>query len=65
MDYKYTNLFENTGVRFLIKELKDETYNSEMLNQIRNMSLNNYFILGSVESINQLLELVNIFKNYN
>ena len=60
MDYKYRHLLLNIPTRHIIQMIKDTGSDSEMRMQLENLAnknLNNFFILGSTETISKYMSL--------
>ena len=60
MDYKYRHLLLNVPTRHIIQMIKDTGSDAEMRMQLENLAnknLNNFFILGSTETISKYMSL--------
>ncbi|CAB4065386.1 GRIN [Lepeophtheirus salmonis] len=65
MDYKYRSLLQNIPVRHMIQKIR--TGKNELKGQLMRMSqvdLNNYFVFGSVKTIEEVVAKANEMKLY-
>jgi glutamate receptor, ionotropic, invertebrate len=55
VDHKYKALLQNIPTRHVITAIAKDEDRKEQLVKLRNLDINNYFILGTVESIKKVL----------
>jgi glutamate receptor, ionotropic, invertebrate len=55
VDHKYKALLQNIPTRHVITAIAKDGDREEQLVKLRNLDINNYFILGTVESIKKVL----------
>lgn len=56
MDHKYKALLQNIPTRHVITAImNEESERSEQIQKLRNLDINNFFILGSLTSIKSVL----------
>jgi hypothetical protein len=55
VDHKYKALLQNIPTRHVITAIAGDRERSEQLTKLRNLDINNYFILGTLESIKKVL----------
>jgi glutamate receptor, ionotropic, invertebrate len=55
VDHKYKALLQNIPTRHVITAIAGEKDRAEQLVKLRNLDINNYFILGTLESIKKVL----------
>lgn len=56
MDHKYKALLQNIPTRHVITAIMNEdSERSEQIQKLRNLDINNFFILGSLTSIKSVL----------
>lgn len=55
VDHKYKALLQNIPTRHVITAIAGERERSEQITKLRNLDINNYFILGTLESIKKVL----------
>lgn len=56
MEHKYKALLQNIQTRHVITTIaKEERERSEQILKLRNLDMNNFFILGSLKTISQVL----------
>lgn len=62
MDHKYKALLQNIPTRHVIAAIADDKDRSEQIEKLRNLDINNFFVLGSLQSIKNVLgkNLVNV-----
>uniref|UniRef100_A0A1B0B7S3 Ionotropic glutamate receptor C-terminal domain-containing protein n=1 Tax=Glossina palpalis gambiensis TaxID=67801 RepID=A0A1B0B7S3_9MUSC len=59
MDHKYKSLLQNIQTRHLIARIaQGDRERTEEIEKLRNLDINNFFILGSLRTIGQVLEAV-------
>nr|AID61273.1 ionotropic receptor [Calliphora stygia] len=59
MDHKYKSLLQNIQTRHVITAVADgERARADQIERLRNLDINNFFILGSLKTIGQVLESV-------
>ncbi|XP_053673131.1 ionotropic receptor 25a [Anopheles nili] len=56
MDHKYKALLQNIPTRHVITSIADERDRASQIEKLRNLDINNFFVLGSLASIKQVLE---------
>ncbi|XP_035782747.1 ionotropic receptor 25a-like isoform X2 [Anopheles albimanus] len=56
MDHKYKALLQNIPTRHVITSIADERDRASQIEKLRNLDINNFFVLGSLTSIKQVLE---------
>uniref|UniRef100_A0A1I8NTP0 Ionotropic glutamate receptor C-terminal domain-containing protein n=2 Tax=Stomoxys calcitrans TaxID=35570 RepID=A0A1I8NTP0_STOCA len=57
MDHKYKSLLQNIQTRHVITAVADgDIARADQIKRLRNLDINNYFILGSLKTITQILE---------
>lgn len=54
MDHKYKSLLQNIPTRHVITNINNEQ-RAEQIEKLRNLDINNFFILGSLSSIRSVL----------
>lgn len=57
MDHKYKALLQNIPTRHVITAIADEADRRQQIEKLRNLDINNFFILGSLSSIKAVLGL--------
>jgi glutamate receptor, ionotropic, invertebrate len=55
VDHKYKALLQNIPTRHVITAIAADKDRAEQLVKLRNLDINNYFILGTLESIKKVL----------
>lgn len=55
MDHKYKSLLRNVHTRHIIAPIADDGDREEQIERFRNLNINNFFILGSLQSIKNVL----------
>lgn len=55
MDHKYKALLQNIPTRHVITEIAPVAERERQIENLRNLDINNFFILGSLESIQEVL----------
>lgn len=55
MDHKYKALLQNVPARHVITPIAPTADREEQIEKLRNLDINNFFILGSVSSIKGVL----------
>lgn len=55
VDHKYKALLQNIPTRHVITAIAKESERSDQLTKLRNLDINNYFILGTLDSIKKVL----------
>lgn len=55
VDHKYKALLQNIPTRHVITAIAGDRERSEQITKLRNLDINNYFILGTLESIKKVL----------
>lgn len=55
VDHKYKALLQNIPTRHVITAIAKDSERAEQLVKLRNLDINNYFILGTVDSIKKVL----------
>ncbi|XP_075152081.1 ionotropic receptor 25a [Haematobia irritans] len=59
MDHKYKSLLQNIQTRHVITAVADgDSARADQIERLRNLDINNFFILGSLKTIGQVLESV-------
>ncbi|XP_053667056.1 ionotropic receptor 25a [Anopheles marshallii] len=56
MDHKYKALLQNIPTRHVITSIADDRDRASQIEKLRNLDINNFFVLGSLSSIKQVLE---------
>uniref|UniRef100_A0A182JSA2 Ionotropic glutamate receptor C-terminal domain-containing protein n=1 Tax=Anopheles christyi TaxID=43041 RepID=A0A182JSA2_9DIPT len=56
MDHKYKALLQNIPTRHVITSIADDRDRASQIEKLRNLDINNFFVLGSLASIKQVLE---------
>lgn len=56
MDHKYKALLQNIPTRHVITAIADEADRRQQIEKLRNLDINNFFVLGSLSSIKAVLE---------
>ena len=63
MDYKYKNLLLNLPTRHIIHMIKEKDGElKQQLKKIANVDLNNFFVLGSTETISKVFSAGNSLR---
>lgn len=57
MDHKYKSLLQNVPARHVITPIASTAERQEQIEKLRNLDINNFFILGSISSIKGVLGL--------
>lgn len=55
VDHKYKALLQNIPTRHVITAIANDKERADQIVKLRNLDINNYFILGTVESIKKVL----------
>lgn len=55
MDHKYKALLQNIPTRHVITSIGNDKDRAEQIEKLRNLDINNFFILGSFPSIRKVL----------
>lgn len=55
VDHKYKALLQNIPTRHVITAIAGDRERSEQITKLRNLDINNYFILGTLESVKKVL----------
>lgn len=55
VDHKYKALLQNIPTRHVITAIAGDRERSEQITKLRNLDINNYFILGTLDSIRKVL----------
>ena len=55
MDHKYKALLQNAATRHVITAIAAEKERSDQIEKLRNLDINNFFILGTLQSIKSVL----------
>jgi glutamate receptor, ionotropic, invertebrate len=55
MDHKYKALLQNIPTRHVITTIGADSERAEQIEKLRNLDINNFFILGSLQSIKAVL----------
>lgn len=55
MDHKYKALLQNTPTRHVITSIAPAAERQQQIDKLRNLDINNFFILGSLSSIRDVL----------
>lgn len=55
MDHKYKALLQNIPTRHVITAIAAQGAREEQIEKLRNLDINNFFILGSLASIKMVL----------
>ncbi|XP_055858527.1 ionotropic receptor 25a [Episyrphus balteatus] len=58
MDHKYKSLLQNIQARHVITAIAKDGEREQQIEKLRNLDINNFFILGSLQSIKMVLESV-------
>lgn len=61
MDHKYKALLQNIPTRHVITAIASDADRKQQIEKLRNLDINNFFILGSLTSIKAVLG--NLLKN--
>ncbi|XP_037037565.1 ionotropic receptor 25a [Bradysia coprophila] len=56
MDHKYKALLQNIPTRHVITAIAEEADRRQQIEKLRNLDINNFFVLGSLSSIKAVLE---------
>jgi glutamate receptor, ionotropic, invertebrate len=64
MDHKYKALLQNIPTRHVITAIGNEQERGEQIEKLRNLDINNFFILGSLPSIKFVLGELNRNKTF-
>ena len=65
MDHKYKALLQNAATRHVITAIASERDRSDQIEKLRNLDINNFFILGTLQSIKSVLgESSKIYRKY-
>lgn len=56
MDHKYKSLLQNIPTRHVITAIGPQADRAQQIEKLRNLDVNNFFILGSLASIKSVLE---------
>lgn len=59
MDHKYKALLQNIPTRHVITSIGNDKDRGEQIEKLRNLDINNFFILGSFPSIRKVLGKIN------
>lgn len=66
MDHKYKSLLQNVACRHIITPIKDGTQNlSNQLIQLRKLDIVNFFVLGSLNNIQRVLDAADVVSFFN
>ena len=68
MDHKYKALLQNIPTRHVITAAAGDRERAEQLEKLRNLDITNFFILGSLQSIKNVLgecKIILLFNNHN
>lgn len=57
MDHKYKALLQNVPARHVISPIAPIAERQEQIEKLRNLDINNFFILGAISSIKGVLGL--------
>lgn len=55
MDHKYKALLQNIPTRHVITAITKSADRQQQISKLRNLDINNFFILGSMQSIREVL----------
>ena len=55
VDHKYKALLQNIPTRHVITAIANDRERSDQIEKLRNLGINNFFILGSLQSIKSVL----------
>lgn len=55
VDHKYKALLQNIPTRHVITAIANDRERAEQITKLRNLDINNYFILGTLDSIKKVL----------
>lgn len=55
MDHKYKALLQNIPTRHVITAIAESALRAQQIDKLRNLDINNFFILGSLTSIKEVL----------
>lgn len=55
MDHKYKALLQNIPTRHVITAIAKPADRQQQISKLRNLDINNFFILGSLQSIREVL----------
>lgn len=55
MDHKYKALLQNIPTRHVITAIAPAADRAQQIEKLRNLDINNFFILGSLQSIKEVL----------
>lgn len=55
MDHKYKALLQNVPTRHVITAITNPADRMQQISKLRNLDINNFFILGSLQSIKDVL----------
>ena len=55
MDHKYKSLLQNIPTRHVIISIAKDGEKAEQIEKLRNLDINNFFILGTLQSIKSVL----------
>lgn len=55
MDHKYKALLQNIPTRHVITAITNPADRQQQISKLRNLDINNFFILGSLQSIREVL----------
>lgn len=55
MDHKYKALLQNIPTRHVITAITKPADRQQQISKLRNLDINNFFILGSLQSIREVL----------
>lgn len=55
VDHKYKALLQNIPTRHVITAIANDRERTEQITKLRNLDINNYFILGTLDSIKKVL----------
>lgn len=55
MDHKFKSLLQNIATRHVITAIAKKDDRKDQIEKLRNLDINNFFILGAVQSIQEVL----------
>lgn len=55
MDHKFKSLLQNIATRHVITAIAKKEDRKEQIEKLRNLDINNFFIVGAIQSIQEVL----------
>lgn len=55
MDHKFKSLLQNIATRHVITAIAKKSERKDQIEKLRNLDINNFFIVGTIQSIQDVL----------